>query len=245
MEQLIIPVLIIVAAVIMAVRTSRNNKANFVSKEDQEKEHESYIISIIKKSNRIIDQNIEKLAVQRSKTVLTDPYGMENKKTWIEKEIPYFIEAHILPKLSTQENYRVDFELIEKISKIIDNKAKRKEKKLKHFLKFSNSFTGVEFEIFCKKKLESEGWKVSETKLSGDQGIDLIISRDNRNIGIQCKKYSKPVGNSAVQEVTAGIAFYHLSEGIVITNNTYTKSAIVLAKSNNIKLLHYTETTII
>jgi restriction system protein len=123
----------------------------------------------------------------------------------------------------------------------IENKAKLAQQKIQKYNEYSEKFTGLEFEYYCEKQLITNGWSVSRTKITGDQGIDLIIKRNNRSIGVQCKKYSKPVNNKSVQEVVAGMKFYNLEEGIVVSNNIYTNSAKALAFSNNIKLLHYLE----
>ena len=73
-----------------------------------------------------------------------------------------------------------------------------------------------------------------ETSRTGDQGADVIAEKNGKKIIVQCKLYSKPVGNKAVQEVFAAKQFYNGDLGIVITNNDYTKSARQLANSTNI-----------
>ena len=100
-----------------------------------------------------------------------------------------------------------------------------------------DNMEGHEFESFCAKLLEENGYKnVEVTRGSGDQGIDIIAYRDDIKYGIQCKCYSSDIGNKAVQEVYAGKAFYHCHVGIVLTNRYFTKSAIELAERNGIIL---------
>lgn len=55
-------------------------------------------------------------------------------------------------------------------------------------------------------------------------------------LGAQTKCYSNSVGNKAIQEVIAGLGYYKLDKGIVITNNYFTNSAIDLAKSSDVIL---------
>jgi HJR/Mrr/RecB family endonuclease len=71
---------------------------------------------------------------------------------------------------------------------------------------------------------------------SGDQGVDLIVTKNNIKIGVQTKCYSGTVGNKAIQEIVAGVIHHQLHQGIVITNNFFTPSAIELAKTNDIIL---------
>ncbi|MDG5789610.1 restriction endonuclease [Evansella sp. AB-P1] len=59
---------------------------------------------------------------------------------------------------------------------------------------------------------------------------------ESLKIGIQVKCYSSKVGNKAIQEVIAGMKYYKLDKGIVVTNNYFTESAITLAQSSDIIL---------
>lgn len=102
---------------------------------------------------------------------------------------------------------------------------------------------GYEYEYKCAKILKRKGFsKVEVTKESGDQGIDIIAYRNGKKYGIQCKYYTSPVGNHAVQEVFAGAKYYNCDIAVVMTNNTFTSSAKELAQKTNVLL--WNETTI-
>lgn len=97
--------------------------------------------------------------------------------------------------------------------------------------------TGEDFEVFVSVVLEKIGYINTQlTKGSGDQGVDIIAEKDGVRYAIQCKRYSQPVGNKAVQEVLAGKNYYKCHVGAVITNNYFTQSAKELAKENGIIL---------
>lgn len=96
--------------------------------------------------------------------------------------------------------------------------------------------TGLQFEDFISVLFQKLGYAVTQTKASGDQGIDIIIEKNGLRMGVQTKCYAKNVNNSAVQEVVAGLRHYNLSKGIVVTNNYFTQSAQELAESNQIVL---------
>lgn len=95
---------------------------------------------------------------------------------------------------------------------------------------------GDEFETLVCKLFRKMGFQAYVTKHSGDQGIDVIAEKDTFKIGIQAKCYSSTVGNSAIQEAVAGKAYYGCNRVMVITNNTFTKSAEELASANNVIL---------
>ena len=99
----------------------------------------------------------------------------------------------------------------------------------------------IEFENYCSDYLRLKGWNSKTTKGSGDQGIDVIACKSNVLLVIQCKLYSSPIGNSAVQEVFAGKAFLNAHAAAVVSNQTYTKSAIELSKKTGVLLLHFKE----
>jgi restriction system protein len=79
------------------------------------------------------------------------------------------------------------------------------------------------------------------TQATGDQGVDVIAMKNGMRVVLQCKKYSSPVGNKAVQEIVAGKIHEQAHHAAVVTNNTFTSSALQLASTNGVKLLHVTE----
>lgn len=104
---------------------------------------------------------------------------------------------------------------------------------------------GFEFEHRCAAYLKANGYhKVTVTPPSGDQGIDVIAYRAGLKYGIQCKYYSAPVGNKAVQEAYSGARFYDCDRAAVMTNHTFTKSARELADKLEVELWDYCSPTV-
>lgn len=100
-----------------------------------------------------------------------------------------------------------------------------------------DNINGHQYEYECAKRLKQHGFaRVTVTKGSGDQGIDVIAYGNGKKYGIQCKYYSSPVGNSAVQEAYAGAKYYDCDVAVVMTNNIFTKSAIELSKTTGVLL---------
>lgn len=105
--------------------------------------------------------------------------------------------------------------------------------------KYENIQNGYEFEEFCFSLYTELGYFTEHTKLSNDQGADLVIEKDGIRSVVQAKFYSTPVGNKAIQEVVASKAYYdNAPHAIVITNNTFTPSAIKLAEANSVILIN-------
>lgn len=89
----------------------------------------------------------------------------------------------------------------------------------------------VEFEKYLERVFLELGYLVETTKVTGDQGVDLIVTFRGNRIAIQVKGYESSVSNGAVQEVNAGKTFHRCNASAVITNSRFTKSATELAES--------------
>ena len=106
---------------------------------------------------------------------------------------------------------------------------------------YSEDMSGADYEIYCGRLLHDAGWNVEQTQASNDQGVDLIAQIEDLKVCIQCKRYSNPVGNKAVQEVIAGKAFYNGTHAVVVSNAGFTKAAKSLAESADVILISDTE----
>lgn len=96
---------------------------------------------------------------------------------------------------------------------------------------------GEEFEEFCAELLERKGFvNVELTAKSHDYGIDIFADYDGVNYAIQCKCYSDPVGIKAIQEAYAGKDYYCCMVAVVMTNQSFTKTAIEFASRLNVLL---------
>jgi hypothetical protein len=100
-----------------------------------------------------------------------------------------------------------------------------------------DAMTGYDFEKFLAEIFQTAGYDVEGTKLSGDQGADLFVSRFGKKIVIQAKNYSGSVGNAAVQEAISAKRFYACDEAMVVTNSYFTKSAHDLAEATAVRLV--------
>lgn len=94
-----------------------------------------------------------------------------------------------------------------------------------------------DFERKCAEILRDLNYEANVTKGSGDQGVDVVAKKKDKIIAIQCKKYSQPVGNKAVQEVIAGKDYYGADFAVVVSNASFTPSARKLASKCNVILL--------
>lgn len=100
-----------------------------------------------------------------------------------------------------------------------------------------DNLNGYEFEDFLKKLFSRMGYQVEQTRLSSDQGADLVVVKFGEKTVIQAKRYGGKVGNYAVQEIMAAISLYKAQNGMVVTNSYFTPAAVELARANRIELI--------
>ncbi len=167
----------------------------------------------------------------------------------IEKLNEYFI----MKKLDFQLNYITIiselFSLIElpqdlilkkketpddKIGELEKDLFSKKDKKIT-IPNFEN-INGYDFEAYLKNLFTKLGYTVIQTPKSGDQGADLIISKNGIKTVVQAKRYIGSVSNKAIQEIVASKKYYNAEKSLVVTTGDFTKSAFELAQVNDVEL---------
>lgn len=138
-------------------------------------------------------------------------------------------------ELSTAEKVENYFKK-QKKKRYIERLSKGTSNKKKTTISDIDIMSGFEFEKFISRLFQKMGYKSYATKETNDQGVDVIAEKGDVRIAIQTKCYNGVVGNSAIQEIVAGMKYYDANKAMVITNSTFTKSAIELAKKNNVQL---------
>lgn len=113
----------------------------------------------------------------------------------------------------------------------------QKKNRKRYSIKDCDFMEGHQFEYLCADVLRKNGYQnVQVTQGSGDYGIDVLAEKDGKSYAIQCKCYSSPVGNRAVQEAFSGAAYYNRQIPVVMTNQTFTAAAIKTANKTGVVL---------
>lgn len=96
---------------------------------------------------------------------------------------------------------------------------------------------GVGFERGVARIYREKGFEVEFTPRTKDQGVDLILKRNNAVSIVQCKAYTNNVGVSAVREL-AGVraSWPHAEEVILATLFDFSSEAKSFATQHNIQL---------
>lgn len=197
------------------------------------------------KLDSLIERHLETLARRRLALVRNDPYGVPELDSW-QRECERFLDRVVFPQLTQGQLSALKIHGVKHIiEQIIDRKVLPESNKISQSIGYDDNMSPIDYEILCSALLSRAGWLCELTKASGDQGVDIIAKQGKCVLAVQCKKYSSPVGNGAVQEVVAAKAHIGATFGVVVTNNTFTRSARELAKTTRTLLLHHSEISLL
>lgn len=99
------------------------------------------------------------------------------------------------------------------------------DKQVAYTLAKLDQLDGAEFESWVTAVLQDAGIAAENIRDRGDFGVDVIATVGRKRIGIQVKRYSRSVGNSAVQEALAGSGYHDCSLAAVVTQSKFTRAA--------------------
>jgi HJR/Mrr/RecB family endonuclease len=195
--------------------------------------------SLQQKLSTVLTQHIDALTTRRAQLVHRDAYGNQQMKHW-NAEIDHFLNSVLLPTLSSREAGALSRRKAD-LAFYIEQEVVRYALSNPPMQEFSDAMSPSQYEVYCAEELKRYGWNAAVTKGSRDQGVDVVATKLGIRIVLQCKLYSQPVGNKAVQEVVAARNFVRARFGIVVSNNSYTTPAHTLAAANGVYLIHHRE----
>lgn len=188
---------------------------------------ENYNIELVTSDNELVNKLVNNDV--ESDMISTILWALKSKEQ--NYNLPLCISFNEIESFVKQELSNLKEK--EKIDNLLNPE---KEKKTLYTLSTIDLMSGEQFEHFITYLFNNLGYNATNTKLSGDQGIDVLAKKGKTTIAIQAKCYSKPVGNHAIMEAVAGAKYYNADKIMVVTNSTFTRSARELAESNNVIL---------
>jgi SNF2 family DNA or RNA helicase/HJR/Mrr/RecB family endonuclease len=99
------------------------------------------------------------------------------------------------------------------------------------------------FEASIAALYKKQGFEIYLTPYSNDKGVDVVVLKNGDNYLIQVKQTKSLVGNEAIQEICTAKNYYENKFNeqfnlLTVTNNDYSSSAKILAKTNDIQLFN-------
>lgn len=183
---------------------------------------------------RIAQRHGRMLALRRRQERFVDAYGNTIEDGWL-RERDYFVERTILPQLEASGFGEEADAHWATMSAIVELVARR----IRLAPDSSAPEDGIAYERHCADLLGRAGWRAHTTSASGDQGADVVAERAGIRFVLQCKRYGKPVGNAAVQEISAAARYWSADMAAVVSNAGFTPAARKLAAATGVQLLHH------
>jgi len=212
------------------------------------KQSYSFDIGALKEVNK---NNIRDISIEDRTNMIKKAQSCLDFLEDVEKFIEYFkmknldfnqnystILSEVYSLTELPKDYVLNAKLIEtpeeKMGKLEKDLFTKKEKVIPE-IDFNN-LNGYDFETFLNNLFTRLGYSVIQTPKSGDQGTDLLLSKDGIKTVVQAKRYSGTVSNKAIQEIVASKKYYNAEKAMVITTGNFTKSAFELAQANGVEL---------
>ena len=99
------------------------------------------------------------------------------------------------------------------------------------------SLGGIEFEQELGKLFKARGYWVEYTPVSGDQGIDLILRKNDKTTVVQCKAQQRPATPRVVRELYGSMVAYRADNAILACTGGFTDGVIKFAHDKPIRLM--------
>lgn len=212
-------------------------------------------VAAFKIASETIDKHLAVLLIKKDRLIRTDEFGETISSGWnsyidnyyktkIEPIINTIVESMSDEDFNAFETTRMNFAFWSAVNK--DKIMQALYKNMNVYIELNREeyqgaaldLTGVEYENKIASMINKDtSWTAELTKVSGDQGADLLLSKGPIQIVIQTKYHKSPIGNSAVQEAYAAQRFYNSDLSIVVSNSGFTKSAEELSQSTGVKLM--------
>ncbi len=94
------------------------------------------------------------------------------------------------------------------------------------------------FEDLVGEAFRRRGYRVDNSVLGLDGGLDLVLNRDGKRVLVQCKQWrQQPVGVEIVQEMAELIDREHADHGMIASLGGHTFDATRLAAGKPIELI--------
>lgn len=155
-----------------------------------------------------------------------------------EKQLEYLLSQRNVIYKNMKQSFSIN-KMHGKYIEIItgDEELQKNDRNKENVENLFDYMNGHDFEYFCADLLKKNNFcNVEVTQESGDHGVDILAEKDGITYAIQCKCYSKDIGNAAVQQAHTGKSIYRKDIAVVMTNRDFTQQAREEAEALGVKL---------
>lgn len=194
-----------------------------------------------------INSQKKNLQIQYAQKTLPDRYGTISYDAW-SKEVAFFASTRLMPILDNRGLSKYWKSIASRAVTLINQLAREplpisavQDTYVSDPSIYDPRMDPFDYEQYCALLLRADGWEAHATQKSGDQGADVIATKEGCKIVVQCKLYSKSVGNDAVQQAFTARTHTGSAAAIVATNSTFTKAAYEASATTGVFLIHHAQ----
>jgi len=99
------------------------------------------------------------------------------------------------------------------------------------------SMTAVAFKEFTVSLFREMGYTVEITPETSDNGIDLLLRKNNQLIAVQCKRWNTPIREPIIRDFYSALMSSGAQSGYIVTTSTFTSHAYSFAEGKPIQLV--------
>ena len=188
------------------------------------------------------DTHSAALVGKERQTVFKDEYGTHCFEA-MNREVDRFLQSAVIYKAQTGDYLKASrrFDVKDALREVVYKRLYEvhipaaDEAELDHPVAIPENHKA--FEHWCAQVLGGQGWDAHVVGGSGDQGADVIATKDGVVLVVQCKRWAAAVTNKAVQEIAAARAHYDAQSALVVSASGFTASARMLAQTNGVMLV--------
>ncbi len=100
-----------------------------------------------------------------------------------------------------------------------------------------HALSGIEFEDVIATLLAKLGCRVTRTRATGDEGIDLVLHLEGVKLVVQCKRWRGDIGAPIVRDFFGALIHAGAAHGFIITTARFTPSAVSFARQKPLTLI--------
>ncbi|MGJ0847418.1 restriction endonuclease [Tissierella praeacuta] len=213
-----------------------------------------------------IDESYYKEQRIREKTKREESENKKKEKEYIKHKskvdaLGLLVHSRVNNVLTYKELVKIENSIMNLILEIKNMEVQNKELKdkfllleseyynhlpyeLGNFIDFNEKYsvtnmTPKEFEVYTFEKFKSMGYSPVLTSEFLDEGIDIILTKDNNKYGVQCKYFNpnRYVGTNIVLHFLGALVNINADYGFLVTTGKITKAAQFIADRNKIQII--------
>ena len=135
-----------------------------------------------------------------------------------------------------------DRRAVEREARIAQEQARREEldaerARQRELQSYWLSLRGVKFERELANLYKRQGYHIESTPTSGDQGIDLILKKDDKTTIVQCKGHRNPIGPAIARELFGSMTAFGADDAILACTGGFTRGVYDFVRGKPITLV--------